>query len=145
MIFQKQVQLGQLRTEFVTIVKDSRHPAGHSLGVERVFVFNRYKFETELNGSDRMNSCQSVWEDDESNRKIELLVDYSQDESGVTINEITPTKVTFIDPATKADIRSIGVWTKAGRSMLVSQFRAAGRVEGLEQEIASGGLASTCA
>ncbi len=92
-----------------------------------------------------MNSCQSVWEDDEANRKVELLVDYSQDESGVTINEITPTKVTFVDSATKAHVRSIGVWTKAGRSLLVKQFRAAGRVASLEQEIVSGGLANACA
>lgn len=91
-----------------------------------------------------MNSCQSVWEDDETNRKVELLVDYSQSEDGVTINEITPIKVTFVDPATKADVRSIGVWTKAGRTLLAAQFRAAGRIESLEQEISSGGLTSAC-
>jgi hypothetical protein len=92
-----------------------------------------------------MNSCQSVWEDDESNRKVELLVNYSQDDAGVTVNEITPIKVTFLDPATKAVTRSIGVWTKAGREMLAAQFRSAGQIEELEQEIASGGLASACA
>ena len=92
-----------------------------------------------------MNSYQSVWEDDETNRKVELLVDYSQDDARVTVNEITPIKVTFLDPATNAVVRSIGVWTKTGRAMLANQFRAAGRIENLEQEIASGGLASTCA
>ncbi len=92
-----------------------------------------------------MNSCQSVWEDDETSRKVELLVDYSQNESGVTINEITPIKVTFVDPATKADVRSIGVWTKTGRAMLAAQFRTAGRIASLEQEIRSGGLANACA
>ena len=92
-----------------------------------------------------MNSCQSVWEDDETNRKVELLVDYSQDEAGVTISEITPIKVTFLDPVTKAADRSVGVWTKAGRAMLVTQFRAAGRIESLEQEIAIGGSANICA
>ncbi len=92
-----------------------------------------------------MNSCQSVWEDDETNRKVELLVNYSHDESGVAINEITPIKVTFIDPATRSALRSIGVWTKTGRALLVNQFRAAGRIESLEQEIASGGLAGAMA
>jgi hypothetical protein len=90
-----------------------------------------------------MDSYQSVWEDDETNRKVELLVNYSQDDAGVTIEDITPTKVTFLDPATKADLRSIGIWTKTGRKILVRQFRSAGRVEALEQEIASMGLAST--
>ncbi len=90
-----------------------------------------------------MNSYQSVWEDDETNRKVELLVNYSQSDAGVTIDDITPTKVTFLDPATKAAIRSIGVWTKTGRSMLVKQFRAAGRFAALEQEITALGLAGT--
>ncbi|MEX0818696.1 MAG: hypothetical protein WD070_03855 [Pirellulaceae bacterium] len=92
-----------------------------------------------------MNSYQSVWEDDETNRKVELLVDYSHHEAGVTINEITPIKVTFLDPATKAAVRSIGVWTKTGRTMLANQFRDAGRLAHLQQEIASGGLANACA
>ncbi|MDA1053850.1 MAG: hypothetical protein O3C40_25660 [Planctomycetota bacterium] len=92
-----------------------------------------------------MNSCQSVWEDDETSRKVELLVDYSHDEAGVTVNDITPIKVTFLDPASKTAVRSIGVWTKTGRAMIAGQFRAAGRIESLEQEISSGGLANTCA
>jgi len=92
-----------------------------------------------------MTSYQSVWEDDESNRKVELLVDYSKNDSGVSITEITPIKVTFVDPATKADVRSIGVWTKTGRAMLANQFRAAGQVASLEQEIANGGLARASA
>ena len=92
-----------------------------------------------------MNSYQSVWEDDETNRKVELLVNYSLNEAGVTINEITPIKVTFLDPATQAIVRSIGVWTKAGRTLLANRVRAAGHLESLEQEIASGGLAGVCA
>jgi hypothetical protein len=90
-----------------------------------------------------MNSYQSVWEDDETNRKVELLVNYSQGDAGVTIDDITPTKVTFVDPTTKSVIRSIGIWTKTGRAMLVRQFQAAGRFESLEQEIAALGFAGT--
>lgn len=92
-----------------------------------------------------MNSYQSVWEDDETNRKVELLVNYSQNESGITINEITPIKVTFHCPTTKEVLRTIGVWTKTGRAMLANQFHAAGRIQSLEQEIASGGFAGACA
>ena len=88
-----------------------------------------------------MNTYQSVWEDDETSRRVELLVNYSQHDAGVTINEITPIKVTFLCPSTKAARRTIGVWTKTGRAMLAAQFRAAGRVESLEQEMVSGGLA----
>ena len=90
-----------------------------------------------------MDSYQSVWEDDETNRKVELLVNYSQNNAGVTIDDITPTKVTFLDPATKAAVRSIGIWTKTGRQILVRQFRAAGRIESLEQEIVAHGFAGT--
>ncbi|HRX79001.1 MAG: hypothetical protein H6821_04725 [Planctomycetaceae bacterium] len=92
-----------------------------------------------------MNSYQSVWEDDETSRRVELLVNYSQHDAGVTINEITPIKVTFLCPNTKASRRSIGVWTKTGRAMLAHQFRTAGRIESLEQEIISGGFANACA
>jgi len=92
-----------------------------------------------------MNSYQSVWEDDETSRKVELLVNYSRNEAGVTVNEITPIKVTFLCPTTKTAVRTIGVWTKTGRSLLASQFHAAGRIEALEQEIVSGGLAGICA
>ena len=67
-----------------------------------------------------MTSYQSVWEDDETNRKVELLVNYTLEETGVTINDITPIKVTFQD-------RSIRVWTDKGRALLVRQFIAAGR------------------
>ena len=90
-----------------------------------------------------MTSYQSVWEDDETNRKVEFLVNYSLDNAGVTIDDITPTKVTFLDPATKASLRSIGIWTKTGRAILVRQFRAAGRFSALEQELAAQGLAGT--
>ncbi len=90
-----------------------------------------------------MNSYQSVWEDDETNRKVELLVNFSHSDAGVTIDDITPTKVSFLDPATKNVIRSIGIWTKTGRAMLVRQFQAAGRVEALEQELAAAGLAGS--
>ena len=90
-----------------------------------------------------MDSYQSVWEDDETNRKVELLVNYSQGDAGVTIDDITPTKITFLDSATKAEVRSIGIWTKTGRKILVRQLRAAGRFEALEQEIVAQGFAGT--
>jgi len=84
-----------------------------------------------------MSSYESVWEDDETNRKVEFLVNYSFDGEQVTIADITPTKVTFVDPATKAEIRSIGVWTKGGKSLLSRQFRATEQAGELVNAIAA--------
>lgn len=38
-IFPELVKPGQLKTEFVSIIRDSRLATGPGLGVERVFVF----------------------------------------------------------------------------------------------------------
>ena len=71
-----------------------------------------------------MDSYQAAWEDDETNRRVDLVVNYSLEDAGVAIKEITPTKVTFLDPATNDELRSIGVWTNTGRRILDRQFRA---------------------
>jgi hypothetical protein len=75
-------------------------------------------------GVQKMDSFQATWEDDEANRRVDLVVNYSLGEAGVAINDITPTKVTFLDPATNNELRSIGVWTNTGRRILDRQFRA---------------------
>ena len=92
-----------------------------------------------------MNSYESMWEDDETSRRVELLVNYSQHDAGITINEITPIKVTFLCPTSKAARRTIGVWTKTGRAMLAAQCRAAGHAESLEREIISRNVAGASA
>ena len=76
----------------------------------------------------------AIWEDDETNRKVSLRIDYEVDANGVTLSNITPTQVEF-----PAEQRSIRVWTEAGRQMLVKQLRQSGSLEqvvaGLENEL----------
>ena len=89
-----------------------------------------------------MNSYESVWEDDETNRKIEVVVDYSLIGEVVQVHGITPKKVTFHEAETNSVIRAIGVWTKKGRDVVVRQMSAKGAVEQLQQEIAESQLAT---
>ncbi len=82
-----------------------------------------------------MYSFEAAWEDDETNRRVDLIVNYSLEEAGVAINGLTPTKVTFLDPATNNELRSIGVWTSAGRRILERQFRATAQFEAIRAAI----------
>ena len=45
-----------------------------------------------------MNSCQATWEDEENNRRVELVVNYRLDAKRVEINDVTPTRVNFLCP-----------------------------------------------
>lgn len=90
-----------------------------------------------------MDSMQAAWEDDETNRRVDLVVNYSLEEAGVAISEITPTKVTFLDPVTNDEVRSIGVWTDTGRRLLDRQFRATPHFDALRDAINERELAQT--
>ncbi|MGB6042798.1 MAG: hypothetical protein WBF93_06530 [Pirellulales bacterium] len=90
-----------------------------------------------------MDSMQAAWEDDETNRRVDLVVNYSLEEAGVAISEITPTKVTFLDPVTNDEVRSIGVWTDTGRRILDRQFRATSHYDTLRDAINERELAQT--
>ncbi len=88
-----------------------------------------------------MHNFEATWEDDETNRRVDLVVNYALEEAGVVIKQITPTKVTFLDPATNDEVRSIGVWTNTGRRILDRQFRTTPHVSAIrdaihEQELA---------
>ncbi len=85
-----------------------------------------------------MNSCQANWEDEESNRRVELVVNYRLDATRVEINHVTPTRVTFLCPTSGNPMRSIGVWTNGGRRILAQQVKTSGRLRSLKQEIAAG-------
>jgi hypothetical protein len=84
-----------------------------------------------------MKSFQANWEDEENNRRVELVVNHRLDAKRVDISDVTPTRVTFLCPSSKNPLRSIGVWTEGGRRMLAKQIEAAGRLATLPQEIAS--------
>ncbi len=85
-----------------------------------------------------MNSCQATWEDEENNRHVELVVNYRLDATRVEINDVTPTRVTFLCPTSGNPVRSIGVWTGGGRRMLARQVDASGHLNALKAEIAAG-------
>jgi hypothetical protein len=85
-----------------------------------------------------MKSCQTTWEDEDNNRRVELVVNYRLDATRVEINDVTPTRVTFLCPTSGSPMRSIGVWTNGGRRVLKRQLTDAGRLATLPQEIANG-------
>jgi hypothetical protein len=84
-----------------------------------------------------MKSFQATWEDEENNRRVELVVNHRLDAKRVDIGDVTPTRVTFLCPTTGNPVRSIGVWTDGGRRVLARQIEAAGRLATLPQEIAA--------
>ncbi len=84
-----------------------------------------------------MKSFQATWEDEENNRRVELVVNQRLDATRVELTDVTPTRVTFLCPTTKSPLRSIGVWTDSGRRVLARQVEAAGRLASLPQEIAA--------
>ncbi|HVT28581.1 MAG TPA: hypothetical protein VHE81_11260 [Lacipirellulaceae bacterium] len=87
-----------------------------------------------------MNSCQATWEDEENNRRVELVVNYRLDNQRVEINNVTPTRVNFLCPTSGNTLRSIGIWTNGGRRVLSRQIKDSGRLDTLKQEIAAGQL-----
>ena len=87
-----------------------------------------------------MKSCQATWEDEENNRRVELVVNYRLDATRVEINDVTPTRVNFLCPTTGDTLRSIGVWTDGARRILSRQIEASGRLAALPKEIAAGQL-----
>ena len=84
-----------------------------------------------------MRRYQSVWQCAKTNRKVEVEVRYNVADSGVSISKVTPKRVTFLCPETKNELRSIGVWTEAGRRHLVDVLHSAGHLEALPEEIAA--------
>ena len=87
-----------------------------------------------------MKTFQATWEDEEASRQVELVVKYQLDATRVDINDVTPTRVTFLCDKSRKPLRSVGVWTDGGRRMLARQIEAAGRLTTMPQEIAEGRL-----
>jgi hypothetical protein len=88
-----------------------------------------------------MMSFTTNWEDEESNRILELAVQCRVDGQSVQIREVTPQRVTFVDPATSEPLRSIGVHTTSGREHLIRVCHSRGafdhiRGAALESELA---------
>ncbi len=76
------------------------------------------------------------WEDGENHRQIQFSIEYSIENSAVVLDRVTPVKVTFICPDTNTVLRSVGVHTDKGVSMLRNQLVQSGKLEELTIEIA---------
>jgi hypothetical protein len=106
----------------------------------RSVTINWVQFVSTYFGVTIMKSCQATWEDEENNRRVELVVNYRLDATRVEISDVTPTRVNFLCPTSGNTVRSIGVWTNGGRCVLGRQLKASGRLDTLPQEIANGQL-----
>lgn len=69
------------------------------------------------------------WEDGENHRQIQFSIEYSIESSAVVLDRITPVKVTFICPETNTVLRSVGVHTEKGQSMIADQFTQSGKLD----------------
>ena len=87
-----------------------------------------------------MKSFQATWEDEENNRRVELVVNHRLDAQRVEISDVTPTRVTFLCPTSGSELRSIGIWTDGARRVLNRQIEMAGRLATISQEIAESKL-----
>ncbi len=84
-----------------------------------------------------MSAYTANWEDEENNRIVELLVDYSVNDEKVAIDNVTPKTVTFVEAESKEIVRQIGVWTDKGRSHLLSKFEEIVGLDSLHTEISN--------
>lgn len=75
------------------------------------------------------------WEDGENHRQIQFSIEYAIENSTVVLNRVTPVKVTFICPDSNTVLRSIGVHTDKGASLLRNQLADSGKLDELAVEI----------
>lgn len=85
-----------------------------------------------------MKTIDTHWEDAENNRRVAYSVGYVRQGDAVEITALTPKQVTFLCPQSKAELRTIGVWTDKGRQLLAHQLRTSGHVTELERQIETG-------
>lgn len=75
---------------------------------------------------------QVQWEDEENNRIVAMTVDFAIRNQIVEVAAIAPQRVTFVCSESGTPLRSIRVWTEAGRRHLAGKFLASGRMEELK-------------
>lgn len=90
-----------------------------------------------------MNTVQTVWEDDDNNRKVEMTIEYVISNQTIEIQDVAPTRVTFVEPTSKDEIRSVGVWTRSGAEMLVRQWESCNSGKAVTVAKLEGDLMST--
>lgn len=84
-----------------------------------------------------MKTTLCTWEDETSNRQVQFSINYLIENGAVAIQTVTPQKVSFVCPETNTVLRSVGVHTAAGQTMLSDQFRNSPAWEKLANAIAN--------
>lgn len=82
-----------------------------------------------------MGSFQAAWEDEENNRRVDLVVAYQVAQGQVEIDSVTPNRVHFRDAQSGETIRSIGVHTETGKQLLLERALAAGAVDRIRHHL----------
>lgn len=77
------------------------------------------------------------WNDETNFRQIQFSIDYSIENANLTINSLTPVKVSFLDKNNQTVVKSIGVHTAAGKKMLTERVKSSGKVKEISNEIAN--------
>ncbi len=82
-----------------------------------------------------MGTFQAAWEDEENNRRVDLVVAYQVAGGQVEIDQVTPHRVHFACPNTGDNLRTIGVHTETGKQLLLERALAAGAVERIRHRL----------
>lgn len=82
-----------------------------------------------------MGSIQAAWEDEESNRRVDLVVAYQVAKGQIEIETVTPNRVHFCDSQSGETTRSIGVHTETGKQLLLERALAAGAVDRIRHHL----------
>ena len=88
-----------------------------------------------------MNQCTVNWEDEENNRIIQLLVDYTVGSQSIAINTVTPEAIVFVDNDMQPT-RRLQVYTEAGRNLLRRVYDQAVGLDSLVAQVESRLLAA---
>ncbi|MGI9456407.1 MAG: hypothetical protein ACR2NU_07585 [Aeoliella sp.] len=82
-----------------------------------------------------MGTFQAAWEDEENNRRVDLVVDYQVAAGQVEIQHVTPQQVHFCDSETGVTTRSINVHTETGKQILLERALQTGFVDDVRHQI----------
>lgn len=82
-----------------------------------------------------MGTVHAAWEDEENNRRIDLVVGYQVSTGQVEIDNVTPHRVHFACPESGKTLRSVGVHTETGKQLLLERALAAGAIDRIRHHL----------
>ncbi|QDU55416.1 hypothetical protein [Aeoliella mucimassa] len=82
-----------------------------------------------------MGMFKAAWEDEENNRRVDLVVAYQVADGQVEIDNVTPHRVHFRDPESGETTRSIRVHTESGKQLLLDRALSAGAVDRIRHQL----------